>query len=1800
MLLTVLKRSVRWYVRDISRGIAISIMWILCAVAANAASGPTITGLSITSGAVGAGVTISGSGFGNNQGTSSVKFNGTPVSSVSSWSASQLVVVVPSAATSGSIVVTVSGRSSNGVSFTILPTPVLSSINPNMAAAGTAVTLIGSNFGSTQGLVVFPNDVWATVSAWSDTSISAIVPAGDTTGLVSVSASGVTTNGVMFKGIPYISYISPGFGSPGSSVTINGINFGSTQGSVSFGSISANITSWSSGQIIAVVPSGASSSNVVVSANGTSSNPRYFAVGALSAATYHLHIEAAPYPFGGKLLSPTPPDAPSTVLQTTVLKGANSSAYSIAAFDGAPVPEFVPMGSTATFSLWMQETTAVPSLYPNVQVWVFDSAGNSTFFCTANASSALTTTLTKIQFTCPVANTFTLNNSNMLGATIGVANQAGGAITQSVQLNLYIEGSLNGNYDSQISVPGLLYPYITSVSPGAGPASTIVTVAGGQFGATQGSSTVSFNGIIGAPSSWSDTTIKVPVPVNATTGPLVITVSGQSITWGSFTVFPSFTSIVPPTGPVGTSVTLTGNAFGASQGTSGISFGGIPAAVTSWSSNSITAVVPMGAKPGPVSVTVAGVATNGPTFAETPLVTGLSSTSGAVGSPVRILGYNFGTVQGAVTFNGVAAAAGSWLDGSIVVTVPSGATTGPVVVTANGVASNPVTFTLAPRILSLSPNSGASGTSVTIAGVNFGASQGSSRVLFNGVPASPSSWSDTAIVVAAPLGATGGPVSVVVGGTSSNGVPFGFAPVISSVTPTSGVAGTQVAISGSNFGQAYQSGLVTFNGLPGTTKSWNGNAIAVAVPAGATTGPIVVTVNGVASNGVAFTVGSSGLSGSVTKASDGSAISGATVQLVQAKTTLATTNTAADGSYTIGNVPAGTYDVVASASGYGTIRDAGVALNPNANATANVTLGMAGTVSGIVTKTDGVTGISGATVVATQGGDLIGSATTDASGNYAIATLGAGTYDLTASSTGYTSFTQSGQSVTSGTVISVAFQLLSQSLISYTYDQNGRLTSATDSKGDTATYQYDAVGNITSIGRYPSSQTSVIQLSPTSGPIGTTVTISGTGFSSVAAQNSVSFNGTAAVVTSASPTQLVTTVPSGTSSGLVSVTAPSGTAASTSPFTVTAGSGAVAITNISPTSGTAGTPLTVTGTGFDSTPINDVLAVNLAAASITSASSTTLVSSVPPQTASGHISVRTRAGSATSSQDFYVPFGTHAVADIGYTGRMAPNNTQTISIGAAGKIGLMLFDGTAGQAISILTTNSTFGNCNIILFDPFGRQLSSTGCTGSGNFTDAQVLAYTGTYTIGIDPGGTTGSLAVSLYNFNDQTGTITPGVPQTTTISTPGQNAKLTFGGIAGQHVSLSLHNSTFPDPCSFCSTLTATVLKPDGTALGSTTIDYQSGVAFMDSIMLPATGIYTLVINPLGRSTGNVTEQIFLFDNEFGTIAASTPQSTTTTTPGQTASYTFSAAAGQQVSLSLYNSTYFDPCSFCSTLTATILKPDGTTLGSTTIDYQSGVAFMDSITVPTTGIYTLVIDPLGWSTGTVTEQLFLFNDQSGTITLGTSQSTSVSIPGQNAKYTFSGSAGQQISMILSNSNFFDPCRFCSTLTGTIVNPDGTTLGSTTVDYQSGAAFMDSVSLPTTGTYTLIMNPLGWSTGTVTEEIYPFNDVSGAITPGAPLPISISFPGQNAKFTFSGTAGQQVSLSLSGSTFNDPCAFCATVTGSIVNPDGSTLGSATVSYNGSGASFGPLSLPTTGTYVVLINPLGWSTGNLNALVGLQ
>jgi hypothetical protein len=161
---------------------------------------------------------------------------------------------------------------------------------------------------------------------------------------------------------------------------------------------------------------------------------------------------------------------------------------------------------------------------------------------------------------------------------------------------------------------------------------------------------------------------------------------------------------------------------------------------------------------------------------------------------------------------------------------------------------------------------------------------------------------------------------------------------------------------------------------------------------------------------------------------------------------------------------------------------------------------------------------------------------------------------------------------------------------------------------------------------------------PTTGVVGTSVVISGTGFSAGATVKFNQTSATAVVVNSAN--QITATVPPGATTGPIRVTVSGNTARSSGVFTVVPVP-APTITSFTPTFGPTGTSVVITGTNFSGTVgatsfTTTGVTFNNVAATFVVNSATQITATVPSTATTGPIKVTTPAGSATSTTNFTV------------------------------------------------------------------------------------------------------------------------------------------------------------------------------------------------------------------------------------------------------------------------------------------------------------------------------------------------------------------------------------------------------------------------------------------------------------------------------------------------------------------------------------------------------------------------------------
>jgi hypothetical protein len=175
-----------------------------------------------------------------------------------------------------------------------------------------------------------------------------------------------------------------------------------------------------------------------------------------------------------------------------------------------------------------------------------------------------------------------------------------------------------------------------------------------------------------------------------------------------------------------------------------------------------------------------------------------------------------------------------------------------------------------------------------------------------------------------------------------------------------------------------------------------------------------------------------------------------------------------------------------------------------------------------------------------------------------------------------------------------------------------------------------------------SSEPEITSFSPANGVVGSTVTLTGKNFSTVATENTVMMSGLNAVITSSNTTQITFIVPAGATTGKISIQTQVGqllyTALSATDYTVD--SSEPVITSFSPASGAVGTVVTITGKNFSSVASDNMILMNNLQIVPISSSATQLVFTVQAGATTDKIFVLTKYNgfqfTVVSASDFVV------------------------------------------------------------------------------------------------------------------------------------------------------------------------------------------------------------------------------------------------------------------------------------------------------------------------------------------------------------------------------------------------------------------------------------------------------------------------------------------------------------------------------------------------------------------------------------
>jgi len=1178
--------------------------------------------------------------------------------------------------------------------------------------------------------------------------------------------------------------------------------------------------------------------------------------------------------------------------------------------------------ATSASDQFVYTAAAVPTVTGVSATSGYTVGGDSVTITGTNFTGA-----TQVKFGSILATSFSVTSATSITATA----PAEVAATVDVTVVTYAGTSSTGSLDHYTyNTPPV--PVVSSLgtSTGSTGGGTSVAITGTGFT----TATIVFFGSVPAASFTinSSTSITAVSPPNAT-GTFDVTVddpSGVSALSSSdqFTYTlassPTITSLGTSTGTTagGTSVTITGTNL---TGALGVMFGNTPAAsYTITSSTSITAISPPLAA-GTYDITVVtfsgSSATSGSdqftvTNASAPTVTAISQTVELTGGgdTITLTGTNF-TGATTVTFGTVATTNFTVVSAtSISVVVPAQAaatvhiTVTTFAATSSTSSADQITYVNAPAptVSAVSPSSGSTlgGTLVTITGSHFtavtGVSFGSTAALSFIVD------SDQSIEATAPALAAG-TVDITVttySATSSTSSADHFtasapsAPAITSISPTSGSTGggTDVTISGSGFTLATD---VEFGFTPAFDFTVVSDSLMTAIAPASNAGVWDITVTTPA--------GTSALG-----SADRYTYSAATGPAVSS---LGTTSGSTAGGTVV--TVTGTNFTGASAVYFGTVAAAFIVLSdtsivatapPEAAATVDVTVATPSGISAIGTSDHFTYNAASAPTVT-----AVSPSTGTSAGGVAVTITGT---NLTGAS-----------GVSFGTVAAASFNVLSATTIvafsppeaAATVDVTVTTPSGTSATGSADHFTVSAA-----------SAPSVTGLSTTSGTQtgGTTIVVTGSGFTGASAVNFGSIAAVAFVVNSDTSITAVAPIAQATGSVHVTVTTPSGTSStgSADQYTYSYVSGsAPTVTAVSPTTGYSGGGMivVVSGTGF--TGASAVKFGTTSASTFTVVSDSGISVTVPAgSVGSVDVTVTTPSGtSATGSPDHftYETSAAPAISSLGTsTGTTAGGTQVTITGTSFTGTTAVYFGGVAGTnmlvmgstTINITSPPEAAGTVDMTVVTPSGTStIVSADHFTYTNATVPSITSNTGGSTVLI--GGTVG---VSGSHFTGATGVLVGGVPAAFSVGSD-TSLSLTAPAIgAGSYdITVASYSGTSAlvsgDRLTY-STGSAASITSLGTSSGSS--DGGTSVTITGTTFTGVAGVYF----------GGVPAASYTVNSSTSITATSPPM------PASTVDVVVATATGTNAAVSADHFTY----SAASAPTVTAVSPSsGSTAGGTSV---------------------------------------------------------------------------------------------------------------------------------------------------------------------------------------------------------------------------------------------------------------------------
>ncbi|MFG3044351.1 RHS repeat-associated core domain-containing protein [Streptomyces sp. NPDC048241] len=594
-------------------------------------------------------------------------------------------------------------------------------------------------------------------------------------------------------------------------------------------------------------------------------------------------------------------------------------------------------------------------------------------------------------------------------------------------------------------------------------------------------------------------------------------------------------------------------------------------------------------------------------------------------------------------------------------------------------------------------------------------------------------------------------------------------------------------------------------------------------------------------------------------------------------------------------------------------------------------------------------------------------------------------------------------------------------------------------------------------------------------------------------------------------------------------------------------SAVLSVLSVVPLRAAPGAKITVSGTGFSPTASADTVTIGGKPATVSSASATRLVVTVPTSAVSGKVAATVAGSTAEAAESFTVAPAGPAISKFEPTAGVPGD--QVVLSGSG-------FAATAAE--------------NVVRFNGIVAEVKDR--TGTSLTVQVPPNARTGRVELNTPDGSATAAGDFTVTQEADAAlfdttmrASVTDPDPSQITVATAGHKARVLFDAERGDAIDFGLQGA------SFATRADLSLVSPQGKTVAISNFGGLS--ADWEVLGLPESGTYQFVVATRSTDTGSVA---VMLSKPAGTgLAFDGPVTTTSLSRiGQDGAWTFTAAKGESLSVGV------DAVAMSSYVRCYVYLPDGTQGEYLPVpNKDSNSLDIDSLTQ--TGQYTLRCDPDSGGTGTVKVTVSHYA-QAGTLTpTGASSTLDLARPGQDGIAGFTAQAGDYLSLGVSGTTV--PTYATITITG----PDGKSINSFTTEPSRGGDW-DSGALTAAGTYTVRVAGKKLDTGKVTLTLSQPTDVGLLPLGGAAVKATVARPGQNIHSSFNAKTGDNLSLGLASNTFTNSLWV------TVLAPSGATVVSNRLVSAGASGTIALTNVTETGTYKVRVNPNYAVTGSVS------